>query len=408
MSNFKKALKIFGLYLIVSLGFTACGGSSNKAETHKAGQLISSKQLATYQKNAVQIEGLESKYAVNVYKVVYETKNVGGQLIKASGLVSIPKKLASSKSPMLLFHHGTLYENKYAPTEFIRQDRAWVLPAYIGFISIAPDYIGYGESFGVLHPYSNKKVTASTSIDLLRATKTLLKNLKLKSNNQLFLGGYSQGGGTALASHKMIEEQFSTEFTVTATSAGAGAYALSQQLLEDTQTVLDNYETIQIKRPSNLGFVFKAMDEGYQLKMLKDIFQAEYVAVIDTIYNTPSHSATYIDSKLTHQASGFFKKEILEQLLNGEKESLLNAFKDNDVYDWSPKAPVRLYHGKNDDWVPFKHSQTAYDTMRARGVTNIELAECDAGQGRETNHANCFYPYLASSYAFFLRYANDL
>ena len=407
MNKFKQSLMI-GLLGFFTLGLVSCGGGATKIATqHKSGKLVSSKLLVNYNKNAVQITGIDSQYAVNVYRLVYETKDANGEFIDASGLVSIPQKTAQAKSPTLLYHHGTIYQNKYAPTNNVHPDSSWVLPAYIGFIAVSPDYIGYGESHGVLHPYVNAKVTASTSVDLLRAAQTLFAEQNITTNKQLFLGGYSQGGGAAMASHHLIETELADEFTVTATSAGAGSYAISKELLESTQTILDNYETYHIVRPSNIGFVLKAMDDNNHLNLLNDIFQEEYASVVDTIYDQ-THSAIFIDSQLSHNPSELFKKEFLQRLLNGEEDALLNAFKQNDVYDWSPKAPLSLYHGKDDDWVPFSHSQLTYDTMRARGVDNIELIECNAGANQITNHANCFVPYLFSSYEFYLRYARDL
>jgi hypothetical protein len=50
-------------------------------------------------------------------------------------------------------------------------------------------------------------------------------------NEQLFLAGYSQGGHSTMAALKMIEEQHSAEFSVTACSPMAGPYDLSETQL---------------------------------------------------------------------------------------------------------------------------------------------------------------------------------
>jgi hypothetical protein len=257
-----KSINLLAAWGILSGGLGAGGGGSSKKEViNDEGNLLSSELLTSHSSQGITIPGIDVNYSAKVYRVVYETKNVDGSAINASGLVAIPQKSAQSKSPTILFHHGTIYENKYVPTESYDKDSSWVLPAYLGFITVAPDYIGYGESKGVMHPYANAKVTALTSIDLLRATKALLKKENIISNNQLFLGGYSQGGGAAIATQKMIETELSDEFTVTASSAGAGAYAISKELMSQAQLLSDNYEIANIVRPSNIGFVLKAMGE---------------------------------------------------------------------------------------------------------------------------------------------------
>ncbi len=389
-------------------GLTACGGgSTEEVQEHKSGRLVDNELVAEYSAKSITIQGLDAKYAVDVYRVVYETKDVEGNYIDASGIVSVPVKISSSKSPTILYHHGTIYQNSRAPSEAYQKGASWVLPSYLGFITVAPDYIGYGESLGTLHPYLNAKVTASSSVDLLISAQELLKKLGVFTNDQLFLGGYSQGGGATLASQRLLEAEYKDKFSVTASSAGAGAYALSQELLDDAQEIVDNYDNFYITRPSNMGLILKAMDNAYQLNSLNDFFKAKYADVVNTIYDG-KHSSVEIDNSLTHKASELIKKDYLVKLLNGQKQPLINAFKDNDLFDWTPKAPTQLFHGRDDDWVRFSHAQTAYDQMLANGATNIQLVECSVANKQPANHANCFLPYLFSSYQFFLKYATNL
>jgi hypothetical protein len=76
----------------------------------------------------------------------------------------------------------------------------------------------------------------------------------------------------------MLEEEFANEFTVTASSAGAGSYAPSDDLIQTSQDILDNYDSYQFKRLSNIGLIFKSMDSVYSLNMMDRIFQPDYVA----------------------------------------------------------------------------------------------------------------------------------
>jgi len=403
-------MKIFKIALIVavfSVGLQACGGGNKQEVKHADGRLIDSKLVAEYLDNTVNIQGLDVKYPVKVYRVIYETKDLEGQFIQVSGIVSIPTKTFQAKSPIILYHHGTIYENSESPTESVHQDASWILPSYLGFITVAPDYIGYGKSHGLLHPYLNSKITASTSIDLLRSVKTLLKTLKINTNDQLFLAGYSQGGAAALASQRLLETELSKEFTVTATSAGAGGYALSNELIEVTRTILDDYENFYIVRPSNVGFILKAMDVGYKLNFLDKIFKEKYVNIVNSIYDG-NHNSLEIDGMLAHKASELLNRHYLKKIVNGEEKAVVDAFKDNDLIDWVPKAPTQLFHGKEDDWVNFSHSQAAFDKMIMNGSTKLQLVECQTPNNESTNHANCFIPYLFSSYQFFLQYADNL
>jgi hypothetical protein len=54
------------------------------------------------------------------------------------------------------------------------------------------------------------------------------------------------------------------------------------------------------------------------------------------------------------------------------------ALKDNDTYDWVPKAPVRLYYGGADIDVPPQNALTAQGIMRARGATTVAAVNVGA------------------------------
>ncbi|MDQ7066774.1 MAG: lipase family protein [Sulfurimonas sp.] len=68
-----------------------------------------------------------------------------------------------------------------------------------GFASINPDYIGYGASNSVAHPYMLKKASARSSVDMIKASMKYMQDNGIAINHQLYISGYSQGGYTAMA-----------------------------------------------------------------------------------------------------------------------------------------------------------------------------------------------------------------
>jgi pimeloyl-ACP methyl ester carboxylesterase len=80
----------------------------------------------------------------------------------------------------------------------------------------------------------------------------------------------------------------------------------------------------------------------------------------------------------------------------GTDKAFLSALADNDVYDWKPKVPLRLYHGTHDFIVPYFNSEDAYKAMLARGATNVELVTL-TGLG----HDEAIEPYVLGSVQFF-------
>ena len=109
------------------------------------------------------LEDLE--YDVEIYKVNYLT-NYKDEEITASGLVILPK--VTSSVGILSFQHGTIAAHNQAPTALALNSGELILYAALaspGFITIVPDFIGFGASAELMHPYYVEDLTASSILD---------------------------------------------------------------------------------------------------------------------------------------------------------------------------------------------------------------------------------------------------
>ena len=88
------------------------------------------------------------------------------------------------------------------------------------------------------------------------------------------------------------------------------------------------------------------------------------------------------------------KKEETLFLFNNEQIS----FQQNSLVDWSPKAPIRLYHGSDDDEVNYNNSVIALDKLKAKGA-DIDLITIEGG-----NHSSSVF----ESYSKALDWFNSL
>jgi len=80
----------------------------------------------------------------------------------------------------------------------------------------------------------------------------------------------------------------------------------------------------------------------------------------------------------------------------GTDQGFIAALADNDVYDWKPVAPLRLYHGTNDITVPYFNSLDTYNAMIARGATNVELVTLPG-----LDHDQAIKPYILGTVQYF-------
>ena len=100
----------------------------------------------------------EIKYDAEVYKVVYKTTFQDNE-ISASGLVVLPK--TDIEVGMISFHHGTITHHDDAPSNLSETDPDALLYAALsssGFITVIPDYIGFGSSSLSFTPIMSKNI----------------------------------------------------------------------------------------------------------------------------------------------------------------------------------------------------------------------------------------------------------
>src|SRR5687768_12869057 len=95
------------------------------------------------------------KNGYTAYRITYNTTNTDGSPVVASGAVFIPDKKAPL--PLLNYDHGTFFpsQEKNAPSYLHSGSELLVgkLFSGAGFLVVLPDYIGYGSTKNIKHPY---------------------------------------------------------------------------------------------------------------------------------------------------------------------------------------------------------------------------------------------------------------
>ncbi|MBI2268691.1 MAG: alpha/beta fold hydrolase [Candidatus Blackburnbacteria bacterium] len=133
---------------------------------------------------------------------------------KVSGQVNIPS--GSGSFPAVVMYRGYIDQNEYT-TGMGTRNTASVL-AQNGFVTFAPDFLGYGESDPINPDVIPARFeTYTTALDMLSAVENgkfvsdnpNIENFKLKIKN-LFLWGHSNGGHIALAVLEITQKEIPT------------------------------------------------------------------------------------------------------------------------------------------------------------------------------------------------------
>lgn len=302
------------------------------------------------------------KYGVEVYKITYKTKFDGKDII-ASGMVAVP--ITSGSYPILSYQNGTNTQNSNAPS--VNPDyEMYQLIEYVastGFIISVPDYLGFGASSTMFHPYYDKKSTVESITDMLWAVKEMANNyLQVVPKNDLYVMGYSQGGWSTLQLHKYIEENYSSEFNLKASACGAGGYDvrfINDYILEQTEYPMPYYIGYMINSFVKLGDVTNPTS---------DIFKSPYSERILKLYDG-KNSGDEINAQLTTKIADLFTAEYRSSVNTSVKfASVVSTLSKNSIAAWKTNIPTMILHGTADNYVPYKGSENLYNDFLAKGV----------------------------------------
>lgn len=254
-------------------------------------------------------------------------------------------------------------------------------------VVVMPDYLGYGYTAKEFHPYLNYELAARNSMDALKAAYIICNN----HNEKLLAGswslcvlGASQGGSNALAVHKFLDTNPSVakEWRFSHSCCAAGAYSLS--------TTFETYMRWgSLDYPVVLPMVLKSMLASYPDIMSglseEDFYSDDYLAIkpqIDAMLEGKKHTTNEINAVFFDNLADETGKLRVESILSPEAMdvnspmamTLAICFADNDLTKgWKPVHPVKFYHSKDDNVVPYENVEAAIEAFGA--IATLQTSE---------------------------------
>ena len=326
---------------------------------------------------------------VHRYLMTYQSENIDGEATPASGLLLIPDTCKPSY-PVISFQHGTLIHNEEIPSIKMK---AGLAEAGKGYLVIAQDYLGFGASKDLLHPYSIPLGYQNSGLHMLKALKTMSVANEVELN-PLFLKGYSEGGFASLAMQKAIEGGQLPDYDLRGVSAAGSYYDLVTTgaaliamegadlgYLGNFITAYSHYyrdgqmdRYIQ-KKFRDLDF-FDLYNGDYTYNEVRDVLPSSPQELMPLWYRTQYLAKAYL-------ISNHWKIDLI--LDKVEKNIKANSLHKG----WSPRTPTRIYHCQDDDIVPALASDIAYDSLKELSDA-VELIKIESpGGGVVFKHSTC-------------------
>lgn len=355
------------------------------------GYLVSYSKTGSMTAAEVQAAGREegdisayTRHDLDIYSIVYNSLD-GGTPLEVSGLVLIPQGV-SGALPIAQNHHGTIIpgDDGAVPSTYRGGMRGSSEMYFVGatmasngYVVSMPDYVGYGATAMREHPYTIHHELAEVSVDMLRATKQLMQTLSMEFSNEVFLTGWSEGGGAGLATHKYLQEKYSDEFNVKASSLFAGPY--------DYFTFVKDIMAKRNEADDELSIYSWAMyaTNNYNSSLNRATNDIWSYAVND------QNDALDIPSL---KPADIFQAGFMDKLENETDMEWVTALKANSLLEgWIPSGHLFFHSGTLDFIVPHYNSVNAHEHFQRAGA-NSRLYEYPG-----EDHYTPLYKYVTTT-----------
>ena len=384
MNNLTHYLKqYFLLAILLVFVFQSCKKEEDNdplpPDVHERGDIIQSNSLGTYTPDDIQqildAANAQVPFALNfdvkVLSVNYYTVDGKGNETIASGAFFLPQ--GTNNLPLLSIQHGT--ETKRDLVASVSPNNSTegiigLMTASMGYITVVPDYLGFGVS-DLIHPYLHAESLMPCVIDFMRACKSYSSANQMTLDGRVFLTGYSEGGYVTLIAQKTLEENYTTEFNLTAVAPLSGPYDLTGMM--DTIFQSNTYST-----PAYIAYFLTTYNEVYGWNRLDDIFNATYASMMPGMFDG-SKTWGEIVNQLPATFPALINPAFVSNYINGNEPDVLAAVQENTFFDWTPKTPIHFFHGDADSIVPYQNVLTAMDIFTSNGATNIQLTTFPGG-----------------------------
>lgn len=322
---------------------------------------------------------IKSSYNVDVYRITYPSTNAHFEQVDTQGLIVIPRKAEHFRG-IVSWQHGTVVDAIDLPSSGGLYNGIFptLLFATGGYITLAPDYIGYEQA----NPeYLHSQSEANAVLDLIKATQIILPQIRTAPlDPAIYLTGFSQGGHVSLAALKYNHDP-QIKINALASIAGPFAFVKDQENLAFKNALFGN------KGSHTLYMAFLAHSYAFMYDMsLSELINEKHLSTVAALFDgqhTNDEIMAWIDSDAKDIAGVKAREIFTESFLNDfqaweqgrttQMPWLISRLLENSVLDQEITIPVRLYAGQKDMDVPIAEAVNAVKQWGNPNVTLIDL-----------------------------------
>lgn len=333
------------------------------------------------------------QYNTRIQQFAYMTQD-RGELIEATALIGTPRGAEQPRGVILVLHGTTGFTDDCAPSRSLEGAALVALFASLGYMAIAPDYIGMkglGDRSPEIHPYLAGQATAIASLDAVRAAQHIdaSRRSDLCPGTDLLVFGGSQGGHAALWVDR-LQPYYAREMKLLGTVATVPPMDLLAQLTRALQE--------EVNATANSIAFFGAAASWYGASdRLNEVFESPYDTRVPEVLYGGCDFSDLTDGDLSIET--LFTPEIIDAAATqtlGEYEPWGCMARENSLTDTSiariqeddPSYGILLVFGEEDNLVHTPIERAAYPSLCEGQEMPTQYIECaGAGHGPATFYA---------------------
>ncbi len=317
---------------------------------------------------------------------VYRSVSPQGDSLWVSGRIYLPR--TRRVRGVVLAPHFTICADREAPSRSVGLEVVFALE---GYVVVVPDYVGYGVSAHLTHPYLHWHSAATTAVDMLSAVPDLLSHYGYEVNSvgemvgtqpdilqqagtpahpdngriPLWIVGYSQGAAAALGAVRLLEEQEENPWHIAGLYAGGGPYDVAGTY---DACVAADFTGI----PCAIPMLVMGTSEAYMLGLRKqDFFKEPLLSHYEEWIGEKRYTMNEIKARMgSCRLSDAMTREGMDKTCS-ETARFYIALQQSSIVGYAPACPAYFFHSTDDDMVP------CMNTLRQRdacgGVDGIRF-----------------------------------
>lgn len=300
-----------------------------------------------------------------------------GQPIILSGNMYVPK--SKKCKGLIMACHYTYAALCESPSQ---GPTLSALLATKGYAVVDADYVGFGITYQLVHPYLDKMATARAVADFGRLARPFLEaNGYTFESNDVYIFGYSQGGHAAVATQQFIESHpdYLTDLPLTRVLCGGGPYdpMVTYDVAKKTDVI--GFPAVVPMFLQGTIYANDLNDPSLAQPITEADFLSEEMLKEDRYkvwLNSKAYTMDQVNLLMKNIGCGKFSTILRPEAMDEDypqNKILFQKLEENATTDFCPITPMYIFHSKGDDVVTFENAQILQNRFRELGANENKI-----------------------------------